>query len=820
MNDRRIQMLKNYLQIAFRNIYRHKGYSFINIAGLAVGIACCMLIMLYVRDELSYDRYNENIDCLYRLERKGVFQDKEFHVAATAHPTGPAFKNDLPEILQSVRIWPTTLSVKTLDNRYFNERILFTDPAIFATFTFPLLKGSPETALKEPQSIVLTEEMSKKYFNGGDALGKVLSIQWDKETAMDFKVTGIMKKIPRNSHFRTDFFASYASLAKLIPEQLNTWLNNSNYTYFLLPKNQSIRELDKKFPALIEKYMGKDVRQFLGPKVDINSLFKFILRPVSEIHLYSGLEFELEPTGSIATVYIFSAIAFLVLLIACINFMNLSTARSALRAKEVGLRKTVGANKRSLVVQFIGESVLLSFIAGIIALLIVQLLLPVYNAVTLKEMSNTYLTDPASMLLFIAVILLVGFVAGSYPAFYLTSFQPVKVLKGKFTTGNESRSQFLRKGLVVVQFTISIALIICTTVVMNQLHYIKNKNLGFKKEQVVVIPAKDESLANRYDAFKTGLLKNPGVLKAAVTERIPGSRSTSDRVFLREGMDKSQSQIVRYFSIDTDFIPVLEIQLAAGRNFSKDFTTDKEGLILNEAAVKKFGWQSPEAALGQGILIPESATKYTKFTIVGVVKDFHYKSLHQRIEPLILFLDPANVAFVMVKIKTGDIPATLEFLENKFKAFSPAFTYEYYFLDESFDNLYRSEERVQTIFKFFTILAILISCLGLFGLVSFTAERRRKEVGIRKVLGATVANIVLHLSREFVILTLIANLIAWPAAYIAMSRWLQGFAYRTGIGIGTFILSGLVALAITLLTVGYQSVKTALANPVNSLKYE
>lgn len=813
-------MIKNYFQIAIRNILRHKGYSFINIAGLAAGIACCMLIMLYVQDELSYDRFNENIDRLYRLERKGVFQGKEFHVAATAHPTGPAFKNELPEILESVRIWPQELSVKTLDNRYFNERILFADPAIFTAFTFPLSEGSPEIALKEPQAIVLTEEMSKKYFNTGDAVGKVLSVQWDNETTIDFKVTGIMKKIPRNSHFRTDFFASYATLDKLIPGRLNTWLNNSNYTYFLLSKNQTARKLAQKFPALIEKYMGKDIRQFLGPNVDINRLFEFTLRPVSEIHLYSNIEFEFEPAGSIDTVYIFSVIAFLVLLIACINFMNLSTARSALRAKEVGLRKTVGAHKHSLLTQFIGESVLLTFIAGIIALLLVQLLLPVYNAVTLKEMTNTYLTDPVSMILFIAIILLVGFAAGSYPAFYLTSFQPAKVLKGKFTTGNESRSQFLRKGLVVLQFTISIALIICTIVVMNQLHYIKNKNLGFKKEQVVVVPAIDDSLGNRVDAVKAELLKNPGVLKAGVTSRIPGSRSTSDRAFLREGMDKGQSQVVRYFSIDTDFIPVLEIQMAAGRNFSKDFVTDKDGIILNEAAVKKFGWESPESAIGQGILIPETTTTYTKFKIVGVVKDFHYKSLHQTIDPLILFLDPTNVAYVLVKIKTGDIPATIGYLENKFKEFSPGFTPEYYFLDESFDNLYRSEERMQTIFKYFTLLAILISCLGLFGLISFTAQRRRKEVGIRKVLGATVSNIVLNLSREFVVLTLIANLIAWPLAFIAMNKWLQRFAYRTGIGISTFILSALIALAIALLTVSYQSIKAALANPTGSLKYE
>jgi putative ABC transport system permease protein len=813
-------MFKNFLKIALRNIFRHKGYSFINITGLAAGIACCMLIMLYVQDELSYDKYHEKIDQLYRLERKGEFQNQVFHIPVTAHPTGPAFEKDLPEILHAVRIWPTELTVKSRDNHYFEEKIFFTDTAIFNAFTFPLVKGSPGTALKEPNSIVLTERMSNKYFNSIDSIGKTLSVKWDEDT-IDFKVTGIMKKIPHNSHFKTDFFASYSTLNRLIGSQLNVWLNNSVYTYLLLPGTLSPGELEKKFPPLVEKYMGKDIRKFLGPDVDISSLMKFVLRPVSQIHLYSNLQWEIEPNGNINTVYIFSIIAFLVLLIACINFMNLSTARSANRAKEVGLRKTVGANKGLLVKQFIGESLFLAFIAGIIAVFLVEFLLPMYNAFTSKEMSNKYLTDPISIISFIAVILFVGFISGSYPAFYLSSFQPIKVMRGMLKTDTDNRSQFLRKGLVVLQFTISIVLIIGTIVVKDQLTFLKNKNLGFNKEQVVVIPAKDNSLLDKYDAIKSELTANPKILKVATSSRIPGDRFFSDRVFLREGKNKDQSKDIIYFHIDTDFIPLLGIGLSAGRNFSENFSTDKtEGFMLNESAVKILGWETPGIAVGEGILIPESPGKYHKGRIIGVVKDFHFKSLHQKIEPLILYMDPKRTRYITVKISTEDIPSTLDYLENKFRAFSPGFTFEYFFLDDNFDKLYHSEERMQTIFNSFTILAILISCLGLFSLASFTSEQRTKEVGIRKVLGATVPNIITQLSKEFVTWVLMANIIAWPTAFIVMNKWLQNFAYRTNLGIGIFILSGFIALVIALLTVSYQSVKTALANPIHALKYE
>ena len=818
----RVTMLKNYLKIAFRNMLRHKGYSFINIAGLAIGIACCILIMLYVEDELSYDKYHEKYDRVYRLERMGIFQNQPYHSPITAPPMGPALKNDFPEIQYAVRIWPRQHMVRNWKNDFFEEKIFFADENIFKVFTFPLIKGSPEAALKEPNSIVLTERMSKKYFNSTESIGRILTIKWEEET-LDFVVSGILKDLPNNSHFKSEFFASYSTLNKILGSQLNNWLSNTVYTYLLFPENHQHQQdkLESKIPLFIDKHMGKMIRGFLGPDVDINTIMRFAFRPISEIRLYSHLAFEIEPNGDINTVYIFSAIALLILLIACINFMNLSTARSANRAKEVGLRKTVGANRTLLIKQFIGESTFLTLIAGIISLLLVECVLPVYNAFTLKELSNNFLTNPLSFFSFIAVILFVGFVSGCYPAFFLSSFQPVKVLRGAVKTGTENRSYFLRKGLVVLQFTISIVLIIGTTVIMNQLKFLKNKNLGFKKEQIVVIPARDSSLLNKYDSIKSELIKNTSVLKVATSSNIPGNRHFHDKGFLREDVNKDRIKDITFINIDTDFIPLMGIELSAGRNFSKDFASDeKQGLILNESAVKEFDWERPEMAIGKGILIPQTPEKFIKRRVVGVVKDFHFKSLHQKIEPLVLYMDPGNINFISVKLKTNEISSILNFLEKKFKVFSPAHTFENYFLDTNFDKLYRSEERIQTIFKFFTILAILISCLGLFGLVSFTTEQRTKEVGIRKVLGATLSNLTLNLSKEFITWVLFANVIAWPVAYIVMNKWLQHFAYRTSIGIGTFIHSGFIVLVIAVVTVIYRSIKAANANPVDVLKNE
>lgn len=816
----RLSMLKNYLKIFFRNIIRYKGYSFINLTGLAAGIACCVLIMFYVQDELSYDRYHEKHDRIYRVERRGVFKGHPFHVPVTAHPTGPALENDFGQIIHAVRLFPRQVVMKNWNNHRFQETAFFADDSLFKTFTFPLLKGTADSALKEPNSVVLSEKMSEKYFNSKNTLGQTLSVDWG-EHSMDLKVTGILKKIPHNSHFKSDIFISYSTLSALIGEELHTWLNNSVYTYLLLPEKGAAKELQTQFPAFLEKHMGKTARKFFGKDIDISSIIRFYLRPITDIHLYSTIEWEIEPQGSIKSVYVFTAIAFFVLLIACINFMNLSTARSANRAREVGLRKTVGANRGLLIKQFIGESVFLTILAGIIAILLVELLLPAYNNFSGKELSNVILSQPLSLLVFLGLLLFVGFISGSYPAFFLSSFQPVKVLKGVTTSKADRRSLLLRKVLVVFQFAISIFLIIGTLIVLKQMNYVKNRNLGFDKEQVLVLRTRDQALANKNDAFKAELLKNPNILQVAASSNIPGSRAFSDQGIIREGMSNDEFKSICFFDIDEDFIPLLGIEMVGGRNYSKDFPSDQEdGFIINEAAMRAFGWDSPDEAVGERLVQPLDIDKFHKRTIVGIVKDFHFKSLHQKIEPLLFYMNPKSVSYISIKLKTNDISSTMAHIREKWAEFSPAYTFEYFFFDRHFDRLYRSEERMHTLFKFFTALAIFISCLGLFGLASFTTQQRTKEVGIRKVLGASVANVFIHLSKEFIFWVALANLIAWPVAYFFMSKWLQNFAYKTGMGIGIFILSGLIGLAIALLTVSYQSVKAALAKPVEALKYE
>lgn len=817
----RLNMLKNYLKIFFRNIVRYKGYSFINLTGLAIGIACCVLIVLFVRDELSYDRFHENADRIFRVERKGVFKGQSHHTGVTAQPTGPALKNDFAQIRHFVRLFTYRAAMKNWNNHRFEETVFFVDHSLFDVFTFPLLKGKAAEALKEPNSVVLSEKMCKKYFNSADVLGQTLTIYWGGR-AIDLNVTGVMKKIPHNSHFKSDFFVSHATLNALLgEEQMQSWLNNNTYTYVLLADKSDAKILHKQFPAFMEKHYGKLARKFFSKDIDLSTLVQFVLCPITDIHLYSKSDWEIEPQGSIKSVLVFSAIAFFILLIACINFMNLSTARSANRAREVGLRKTVGANRGLLIKQFLGESIFLTLLAGVLAILLVELMLPAYNSFTGKELTNVIVSQPLLLLAFTGLLLMVGFISGCYPAFFLSSFQPVKVLKGVTTSNTDRRSQFLRKFLVVFQFAISIFLIIGTLIVMNQMNYVKNRNLGFDKEQVLVLRTQDESLAGKYDAFKTELLKNPNISQVAASTNIPGARLFNDQGIIREGMSNDDFVQMFNFSIDEDFIPLLGIELAAGRNYSKDFPSDREeGIVINETAVKKFGWSSPDEAVGKRLLQPTSFDKYRKRTILGVVKDFHFKSLHQEIEPLMFFLNPKSISFITVKLKTGDMSSTMAHIREKWNHFSPAYTFEYFFFDRHFDKLYRSEERMHTLFRFFTVLAIFISCLGLFGLASFTIQQRTKEVGIRKVLGASVGNVILHLSKEFVFWVALANIIAWPAAYYFMSKWLQNFAFRTSLSVGVFILAGMIGLMISLLTVSYQSIKAALANPIKALKYE
>ena len=815
-------MFKNYVTVAVRNLLKYKGYSFINILGLAIGMACCILILLFVQDELSYDQYHEKAEQIYRLERIGIFQGMDYHTPVTAHPYGPTMVADFPEIRQKVRLWVVDLNVRDSNMQFSEEEVYFADANLFDVFSFKLKLGDPAAALQTPSSIVITEAMAERYLGEKAPLGQTLNLTWG-DSLMAFKVTGILEDIPHNSHFHTDFFASYSSLDILLAEQMNIWLSNGIITYLLLNEGTDLAALEAKFPPFVEKYMGKQVRQFLGPEADITAMIKLKLFPMLDIHLHSDLEHELEANGSITTVYIFFAIAFLILVIAAINFMNLSTARSARRAKEVGLRKVVGAERKFLVMQFLGESVLISLIALALGVLLAELALPAYNAFTLKTLSISYMDNPQGVLVFAGLVLLVGVVGGLYPAFFLSAFQPITVLKGTFSK-TSGKSSFLREGLVVLQFGISVVLIVSTLIVSDQLDFVSKKRLGFNKEQVVVLPILDDAIREKLDVVRTELRRNPNVLNVAASARYPGSSGFSDTIWRRAGSTGEDFVVIQQFQIDEGFLPTMGMELAHGRNFSQEFETDREGVILNEAAVAELGWQSPSEAIDNSVEVPRSATPddYRRAPVIGVVKNFHFKSLRQKIEPLVLHMGIVDrgVNFVSARISQNDIPETLAFIKDTWTRFSPNYPFEYFFLDERFDSQYRAEQRMQTIFGTFTGLAIFVACLGLLGLASFTAEQRTKEIGIRKVLGASESSIVILMSRQFLRLVVVAFVMAAPLAWYLMSRWLEDFAYRTNMSWQSFVISGLIVTAIALVTVSFQAVKAAVANPVDALQYE
>ena len=817
-------MLVNYLKIAYRNIVRNKGYSLINIIGLAIGIACFILIMLYVADELSYDKYHAKADRIYRLERKGVFNGLEFHTHITAHPMAPALVNDFPEIIAGVRLWTPDLMIKNWNNQFLEEEVFFTDPEIFSVFDFQLISGDPGTALDEPNTLVLTASTAEKYFATTDVIGKTLEIQWNDDLLV-FTVTGILKTIPANSHIHPDFLASYATLPNLLGEGMEVWVNNNISTYLLLVEGASPADLYSKFPDFIEKYMGDIVRKLLGPDADVNKIFNLLLRPITDIHLYSDLQFELEPGGSISTVYIFLAIAVFMLLIAAINFMNLATARSARRAREVGIRKVVGANRKRLIFQFLGESLILAYLSAILALVMVAMVLPTYNAFALKNLSIGLSTNQLFYPAVFGLVTLVGLLAGIYPAFFLSAYRPVQVLKGGIISAGGKRTSRLRQGLVILQFTISIALILSTMVVSRQLDYLQKKQLGFTKEQMVTINIQDNSLVDKTEILKNELLQDPRVISIAGSSKVPGNRGFSDTVFRGQDSPEGEMKAITLFTIDQDFLPTLEINLLAGRNFSKDFPTDWEtGIILNEEAIHEFGWNTPEEAIGKIVYSLEELDPptYLNNQVVGVVENFHFKSLHHEIEPLLLHTGQiyGDIKYLSVRISTRDVAGTLEFLKNKWHGFSPNYPFDYFFLDDHFGRQYEAERRMQTIFRYFTFLTIFIACLGLLGLASFSTEQRTKEIGIRKTLGASIPGITVLLCREFIILVLLANLLALPAGWYLMSRWLENFAYQADTGPVIYIMAGLLAFTIAVATVIFQAGKAAMANPVKALKYE
>ncbi len=795
-------MLNNYLKIALRNIKKHKGYSFINIAGLAVGMTCCILILLWVQDELSFDRYHANADRIYRITYAEEIGDAFDHYAVPPFAAAPAFAAELPGISAYTRLWQRTGLIKYEGENFDERNIFYADKDFFKIFSHEFIQGEPVTALEKPGSIVLTQDMAKKIFGDKDALGKTINLTADG----DLKVTGVVKNVPRNSHFHFNYLVSMNTIQGRRAEFLDAWFVIAGWSYVLLEKEADAKSIESKLAPIVEKHAGADARKY-GQK-----MFYF-LQPLTDIHLKSSLEGELEGNGDIRYVYVFSLIAVFILLIACINFMNLSTARSFNRGKEVGLRKVLGAHKKRLILQFLSESTGFAFVALILALNLVWFLLPAFSGLTGKEIAMTKLFSRGVVLCLIVLLGLVGLAAGSYPALYLSSFQPLDTIRQRPQRG-ASRS-VLRNALVILQFVISIVLIISTLIVLRQLAFMKNQKLGFKKEQVLAIYARGQGLAEQYEAFKNELKKDSDIIEASYSNGIPGKTGSVLTTFL-EGQPDNVSFTFDFVFADYDFLKTYEINLIQGRDFSRDFETDKEGVFLiNETAQSKLGWG--EETLGKKIGYSREVMR----PIVGIVQDFHYRSLKEAIGPLAIFLRPGRDTYLSIKMSTNDVSRTLSNIATTWNTFEKERRFEYFFVDEYFDALYHSEERLSQIITFFAFIAIFVACLGLFGLASFTAEQSTKEIGIRKVLGATVGSIVFHLSRNIIKGVLIANVIAWPLTfYVIKKYWLSNFPFRISINILLFLAAGVIAFCIAMVTVSFQSIKAALANPVDSIRYE
>ncbi len=790
-------MFKNYLKIAFRNIKRHKGYSFINISGLAAGMACCILILFWVNDELGFDRFHKNAPNLYRVETDRTSSGKVFHENFSPSPLAEALSQEFPEVIHATNAtWAGGMPYKYKDKTFSERNIRAVDRSFFEMFTFPLLKGDPATILADPNSIVISENMKEKYFKGEDPVGKTITA--DKKH--NFIITGVMKNIPANSSLQFDMAVPF-SFAKTLNRYNPNWNYSSSITYVLLAEGASPELTADKITAFVSRHAE-------------NSSAKFSLNNFKRIHLhsYSGARNTMK---RIQYVYIFSVIAVFVLVTACINFMNLSTARSACRAKEIGMRKISGALKRNIVTQFFGESILLTMIALIFSLLIVVLLLPVYNSISGKQFSADILLNGSSLFILLSICLFTGLTAGSYPALFLSSFQPVRIIQGSFSAGTNNRS-ILRKILVVAQFSISIFLLLGTAVVYKQLDYMKNSDLGYSKDHLIQITMRMDT-SQSYKTLKSEFIKNPGVVSISASGDNVASMRGRYGGAEWDNKEAGKDMLIGFNAVGYDFLETMKIEIASGRSFSPLFSTDEEGaFVINEELVRLMGFNN-ESAVGENF-----SFMGIKGRIIGIMKDFHHTSFRSNIEPLAFFIapNPNWLRNLVIRLHPNNVTATLSSLEKSWKNIFPAYDFSYRFLDEDFNMLYRSEGRMGNLFKYFTVLAVFIACLGLFGLASFMAEQRTKEVGIRKILGASVFNVVKLLSGEFILLVSIANIIAWPAAYFCMREWLKNFAYHTDPGPGLFILTGTLALIIALITVSIQAVKAARANPVDTLKYE
>src|SRR5688572_28864294 len=794
-------MLKNYLKIAFRNLWRHRVFSFINIMGLTVGMTACFLIFLYIQFELSYDCFHTKADRIYRVVSDIKTPTEVIKAGGPSWAAPPNIKEEFPEVESFVRIaGGDNVLVRKGDIKFQEENAMWADSAFFKVFDFKLLKGNPQTALKEPFSIVFSEKTAKKYFGEKDPIGQTLLITGE---GLPARVTGIMKDIPENSQIKGDVVLSMTTITKQWNKSLDSqWGNYGAQAYILLKPGVDAKKLEAKFPGFLDRRNGTEMKK--------NQMFATLfLEPLKDVYLRSTRNGS--KSGNINNVYIFSIVAIFILLIACINFVNLTTARSVERAKEVGIRKVVGAARTQLARQFIGESIIICLIAFILAVIVSAIFLSSFNQLASKIVSDGIFEHSQYVFILFLAAIGIGFLAGLYPALVLSSFKPVVVLKGRFATGG--RGILLRKGLVVAQFSISIALIIGTIVVYNQMNYMRSRDLGFSKDQMLVIDTNGDP---GKDAFNQAIKSIPSVKATALSSSAPGTGNPGAYSEIENTKGDLQIANLDLYYADFDYIPLYKIKMVAGRAFSRDFATDTtQAMILNEAAVKMFGYSNPQQAIGRRFKQWGREGK-----IIGVVKDFHFRGLQEPIKPLSMRIEPGGSNLVSANIAAANLPSTIAAIENKWKELIPNRPFSYFFLDEFFDKQYRGEERFGKLFLNFAVLAIFISCLGLLGLASYSTMQRTKEIGIRKVMGASVSGIINLLSKEFLTLVILSFFIAMPVAWYFMHSWLQDFAYRTKISWWVFVMAGTIAVLIAVFTVSFQAIKAAIANPVKSLRTE
>ena len=807
-------MLKNYFKIAIRNLAKNKAFSFVNIFGLAMGLCCCMMIAAYVYTELGYDRYPAKAAQIYRVELNVTGNGSIETYPNVDVAVGEGMKNAFGEIQSSTRLLTARETFVKYGNMQFKElKLAYADANFLQLFSIPFTEGNIATALSEPNTIVVTRAFATKYFGKEEALGKTLTIGINS-----FKVTGLIDRVPDNSHFHFDAFMSMASMHLTA----HTWSNIGFTTYVVLNKDADPEKLEAKFPGLVAKYVVPEIVHDMGVSMaeaqkSVNT-FRFYLQPLTRIHLYSNTRYELEENGSIKYIYIFSALAFFILLLACVNFTNLSTARAAKRAREIGIRKVMGSARKQLVMQFLVESILLTYCAIFFAVVMVYLLMPWFNQLSGKQLSFSFFLGWQQIVTILLLGLLTGSLAGIYPAFFLSSFNTIDVLKGSSSTTTGHKSP-LRSGLVIFQFAVSTSLIIATMIVYRQLHYMQDKRLGYDKEQVLFL--QDSYVMGTrevQDAFKQSLLQDSRVVNASIGADIPGNPAMDGTQIYPKDKESNENDAeihANVFHVDYDYIPTLGIKMAAGRNFSKDFPTDSFAVVINEAAVRELGWSGTNP-IGKTIV----RSGQHSYKVIGVTADFHYASVKQKIAPLMMQLGRVYRAGVIVKVKTADIRHLLTDIKKQWASFSPGAPFACYFLDDKFAALYNAEQKTGQIFTVFSFLAVAIACLGLFGLAAYSIQQRTKEIGIRKIFGASVQDLLLLVSGEFLTLVFVSLLIAIPVTWVGMHKWLQDFAYRIDIGWQVFITAGGITLFIALFTVSFQAIKAAVANPVKSLRSE